>query len=198
MNLFLEVFKILLRFLLPVLIIILILTIINIILNYRKYGTKIFSSFKRYNLNGTMKDLVIDIIKNESHKEILILDRDKDSFFVITHYNVFSIFIFDFNGSVDGKIEDKTFKCGTKEILNPIPELLTENQLIGSKGINIKTIFINSKKDVKINIVGLENIYTLKDISYDFYQLQHSNIKYSKDEMLNFYKIIDGVINGNN
>lgn len=199
MNIFLEVLNILGRFLLPVLIIILILTIINIVSNYIRYGTKIFSSFKKYNLNGKMKDLVIDMLKNENRKEVLIVNRDDNSFYAITNYDIFAILIFDCNYSLSGSSRDECLKSNNGEILNPIPNFLNDNKKIMEKGIDFKTVYINTKKDAKLNIDDLNNeIHTLKDFSYTLYQKQHSQTKYSKDEMIKIQKEIEAIINGNN
>lgn len=199
MNMFLEVFEIILRFLLPILIIILVLTLINIILNYIKYGTKIFSSFKKYNLNGKMKDLVIDMLKNESHKEVLIVNRDDNSFYAITNFKIFAILIFDYGCSLLGNINDEYLKNNNGNILNPIPKFLNDNHKILEKGIDFKIVYINTKKDIKLNIDNLnEEIYSLKDFCYKLYQNQHSNTKYTKEQMLDFQKEIEDIINGNN
>lgn len=199
MNIFSEVLNILGRFLLPVLIIILILTIVNIVLNYMKYGTRIFSSFKRYDLNGTMKKLVIDILKNENRKGVLIVNRDENSFYAITNYDVFAILIFDCKHSLSGSSNDEYLNSNNEKILNPIPKFLNDNKEIMGRGINFKTMYINTKKDVKLNIEDLNGeIYTLKDFSYNLYQKQHSNSKYSNDEMVNIQKEIEDIINGNN
>lgn len=198
MSIFAEVLEVLLRFLLPILIIILVLTLINIINNYRKYGTRIFSSFKKYDLNSNMKYLVIDMLRNESHNDIFIIDRSANSFYAITNYEIFSILIFDYGYSLSGNIQDKYLKGNGKQILNPIPQFLNDNNKVLENKINFKTIYINTKKDVKINIDGLTDIYTLKDFSYKLYQNQHSDIKYSKEEMTQLKKRIEDIINGNN
>ena len=195
----LEVLKILARFILPILIIIFILTIIDILLNYKKYGTRIFSSFKKYNLNGTMKDIVIDMLKKQNHRDILIVNRDDNSFYALTNYDVFAIYVFDNNYSLFGDINDEYLKSNDEKILNPIPKFLNDNNKIMSKEINLKNVYINTKKDVKLNISNLEGrACTLKEFCYGLYSNQHSNIKYSKEEIINLKKIIEDIIYGNN
>lgn len=195
----LEVFKILARFLLPILLIILGLTVVNIILNCKKYGTKIFASFKKYNSNGKMRDLAIDMLKNQSHKSVLIVNRDDNSFYAITHYAVFAIYVFDNNDSISGNINDRYLKCNNIDILNPIPKFLNDNNNIKNAGINLECIYINAKKDVKLNINNFnEKFYTLNDFYYKLYSNQHTNIKYSFEEATHLKNIIEDVIYGNN
>lgn len=199
MNIFSEVLNVLLRLLLPILITILVLTLINIILNYIRYGTKIFSSFKKYDLNGKMKELVIDMLNKENRKDVLIVNRDDNSFYAITNYTVLAILIFDYSYSLFGSSSDEYLKCNNKTIINPIPQFLNDNNKIKEKGISFKTVYINTKKDVKLNINGLTNeIYTLKDFCYELYPNQHSKSKYSKEDMIKIHKKIEDIISGNN
>jgi len=198
LNILGEVLKIILRFTLPILVVILIFTLIKIINNYRKYGTKIFSSFKKYNLNGKMKDLVVDMLERESHKEILIVECTENSFYAITNYNIFSIFVFDYNYSLNGNINAQYLKSNKTQIENPLLEFIDKNNKIRKTGITFETIYINSKKDVKINIEGISEVFTLKDFSYKLYQKQHSNFKYSKEDLIELKKKIEDIINGHN
>lgn len=198
MNVFGEVLKIILKIFLPILIIIFVLTLINIINNYRKYGTRIFSSFKKYNKLGKMKALVIDMLIRESHKEILIVDCNENYFYVITNYNVFAIFVFDYNDSLTGSINDKNLICNDKPIINPVLNFIEHTNKLLNQGITIQKIYVNARRDVKINIDGLTEILTLKDFSYKLYQKQHSNIQYTKEKMIIIKRKIEDIINDNN
>ena len=198
MNIFEEVLRLILRFTLPILFIVLVLTLINIINNYRKYGTKIFSSFKKYNLNGKMKSLVIDILNRESHKEVLIVDSNKDYFYAITNYNIFAIFVFDYDGPLTGSITSAYLKCNNNDVTNPILNFLDKSNKVLNQEINLQMIYINSKRNIPIRIEGVEEILTLKEFSYKIYQKQHSNVKYTKDEMIILKRKIEDIVYDNN
>ena len=101
LNVLSEIFEMLLSLLLPILIIVLILMVIKIVANYLKYGTKIFASFKKYNSNGKIKDIAVDMIKNENRKDLLIVEGTDNYFYAITNYDVFSIFVFGYSLSAN-------------------------------------------------------------------------------------------------
>ena len=102
-----------------------------------------------------MKDLVIEMLKKENHKETLIVERDDISFYAITNYGIFAIMLLDYSGPLYGSIADEFLMYDDKQILNPIPRFSRHNKLIENKKINFKTIYINTKKDTKIKINGL-------------------------------------------
>jgi len=199
LNVLSEIFEMLLRILLPILIVILILLIAKIILNYLKYGTKIFSSFKKYNLSGKMRDIIIDMVKNENRKDTLIINGNENYFYAITNYAVFAIFVFDYNVPISGKINDEYLIMDGKKIKNPIPKFLNINNAIIKNEIDLEVVYINSKKECKININGFNNnICTLGSFSNQLYKNQHSLVKYSTEQVNVICKKIEDIINGNN
>lgn len=194
-----EVFDILLRLVLPILIIFLILMIIKIVANYLKYGTKIFASFKKYNSNGKIKDIAIDMVKNENRKDTLIVESTDNYFYVINNYGVSAVFVFDYNSSVSGNINDKFLKIDGEEIENPLKKFLFINNKIINNNINLKVIYVNSKKECKLKIDGFsEYIITLGGFSNQLYKNQHLDSIYTIEQMNEMQKKIEGLINGNN
>lgn len=204
MNTFLEILKIIFKLLFPIIIIVLVLTIINIIINFHKYGKNIFSSLKKRNNIGEVKDLVINMLNNETIEKIMIVTRDNNSFYAITDYGIFAILIIEVEGILSGKSADKYlyFKSDklSKEFLNPIPSFIQDNNKIRMREIELNEAYIKARKNCKLMIDDIDSkyIYTLKDFCYSIYQLQHSSVKYSEEEKFKFYKIIEGVINGHN
>ena len=194
-----EIFEMLLRLLLPILIIVLILMVIKIVANYLKYGTKIFASFKKYNSNGKIKDIAVDMIKNENRKDLLIVEGTDNYFYAITNYDVFSIFVFDYNSSVIGNINDEYLNIDGTKIKNPLQEFLSINNKLLNNNINLKVVYINSKKECKLNIEGFsEYVITLGQFSNQLYKNQHLDSKYTMDQMKDIQNKIEGLIDGNN
>ena len=89
-------------------ILLLILTIIgiNILLDYKRYGKKIFDCFKKENNDVNMKDLLINIFKKEIREKVLILDRDQDYFIVVTRYDIFLVQLVNDKLNMVGSIKD--------------------------------------------------------------------------------------------
>ena len=137
-----------------------------------------------------MKDLVIDIFKNENHKDVLIINVNENCFYGITNYQIFAIFIFD---SLLKNLDDKEL------LKNEVSKFESNNKMIIESSIELATFYINSKKDVKLDLDNIpDKIYSLKEFSYNLYPNQHSNNKYSKEDMLNIKTKIEDVLNGNN
>ena len=189
----------LLRLLLPILIAILILMVIKIVANYLKYGTKIFASFKKYNSNGKIKDIVVDMIKNENRKDTLIVECTDNYFYAITNYGVYAVFVFDYNSSVTGNINDEYLNIDGTNTKNPLQMFLSINSKAIDNNINLKVIYINSKKECQLNIDGFsECVITLGGFSNQLYKNQHLDSRYTMDQMNEMKKKIEELIDGNN
>lgn len=199
MDVLSEIFEMLLRLLLPILIAILILMVIKIVANYLKYGTKIFASFKKYNSNGKIKDIVVDMIKNENRKDTLIVECTDNYFYAITNYGVYAVFVFDYNSSVTGNINDEYLNIDGTNTKNPLQMFLSINSKAIDNNINLKVIYINSKKECQLNIDGFsECVITLGGFSNQLYKNQHLDSRYTMDQMNEMKKKIEELIDGNN
>lgn len=183
----------------------LILTIIglNIVLDYKRYGKKIFDCFKKKNNQVNMTDLIINILKNEIKEKILILERNHDYFIAVTKYDVFLIQLINQGINIKGSINDHSFKTNNKhmkELINPLPQFINEIKLLLSNKIEIKPIIVKTNKECSLNLSDFDkrNILSLQDFSYMLYRLQHSSCKYSENELDNKFIEIKGILDGNN
>lgn len=182
----------------------LIVTIIglNIIIDYKRYGKKIFDCFKKQN-EVNMKDLLLNIIKNEVKDKVLILERNDNYFIVVTKYDVFLIQLINEGLSIIGNINDenlKVIKSHVKEIHNPLPQFIKEIKLLLNNKIEIKPIIVKTNKLCSLNLKDFNkrNIFSLEEFSYLLYKLQHSTVKYSDNELDDIYNCLKELLNGNN
>ena len=150
----------------------LIVTIIglNIIIDYKRYGKKIFDCFKKQN-EVNMKDLLLNIIKNEVKDKVLILERNDNYFIVVTKYDVFLIQLINEGLSIIGNINDenlKVIKSHVKEIHNPLPQFIKEIKLLLNNKIEIKPIIVKTNKLCSLNLKDFNkrNIFSLEEFSY--------------------------------
>lgn len=185
-------------------ILLLIVTIVglNIIIDYKRYGKKIFDCFKKPN-KVNMKDLLVNIFKNEIKNKMLILERNDNYFIAITKYDVFLIQLINEGLSITGNINDETLrviKSHIKEIKNPLPQFINDIKLLLNNKIEIKPIIVKTNKQCSLNLKDFDkrNIFSLEDFSYLLYRLQHSTSKYTEDEIDDVYNNLKEILNGNN
>lgn len=139
------------------------------------------------------------MITKENRKDIFVINTKENYFYVITSYDVFAIFVFDYNLPITGNMHDQFLMMNGKKIENIIPKFLNINKMILSQDINLKTLYINTKKECKINIsefVG--EVYTLGSFSNQLYKNQHSKVQYTEDKMAEIKRKIEDCVNGNN
>lgn len=176
---------------------------LNILLDYKKYGNKIFECFKKKNNDVDMKDLLINIFKKEIRNKILILDRGKDYFITLTRYDIFLVQLVNDKINIVGSIKDERFKTRSKnmkEVKNPLTKFIQEIKLLLNKGIDIKPVIIKTNKECNLALKDFDkrNIFTLGDFSYLLYKLQHASFKYSEEEIENKYNELKELLDGNN
>lgn len=184
-------------------ILLLIVTIvgINIIIDYIRYGKKLFDCFKKRNDEFSMKDLLINVFKREIRNKVLILERNNDYFIAFTKYDIFLIQLINQKENISGSINDVVLKTKKKEeIINPLPQFIKEIKLLLNNNEDIKPIIVKTSKDCVLNLIDFDkrNIFTLNDFTYLLYRLQHSTIRYSENELDNKYNEIKRLLDGNN
>lgn len=202
-NVFQSIIELIIRFVWPILLLVIILTCLNIIIDYKKYGKKIFDSFKKVDNEGKMKDLLVQMFKGEMHDKVLVLERDSDYFIIITKYDIFVIQLINVGASIVGSTTDRYLKIekgSINEFENPLSLFLEESRILLENKIDIKCLIVMTNKSCNLNLSDFDkkNIYNLKDFSYMLYRLQHSHIKYSKEDMDNNYNKIKEILDGNN
>ena len=184
-------------------ILLLIVTIIglNIVIDYMRYGKKLFDCFKKRNDEFSMKDLLITIFKREIRNKVLILERSQDYFIAFTKYDIFLIQIINKKANISGSIFDTMLKINNKEeIINPLPQFIQEIKILLHNNEDIKPLIVKTNKECILNLIDFDkrNIFTLNDFTYLLYRLQHSTIKYSENELDNKYNEIKRLLDGNN
>ena len=186
-------------------VLLLIVTIVglNIVIDYMRYGKKIFDCFKKRNNEVNMSDLLINIFKNEFRDKVLVLKRNENYFIAATRYDVFLIQLINEGVSISGSINDEMFKVKNKhlkELKNPLPQFIKEIKLLLNSKIEIKPIIVKTHKDCSLNLKDFDkrNILTLQDFSYMLYKLQHSTCKYSDEEVETVLAKVQGLLDGNN
>ena len=76
---------------------------------------------------------------------------------------------------------------------------LSINSKAIDNNINLKVIYINSKKECQLNIDGFsECVITLGGFSNQLYKNQHLDSRYTMDQMNEMKKKIEELIDGNN
>ena len=175
----------------------------NILLDYRRYGKKIFDCFKKKNREVDMTDLLINILKNELHNKALVLKRNNDYFIAITKYDIFLIQLINEKIKISGSINDKLFKSkekNIKDIVNPLPQFIKETKILLNNKMVIKPIIVKTNKECILNLKDFDkrNILTLQDFSYMLYKLQRTSLKYEENELNNKLLEIKGLLDGNN
>lgn len=176
---------------------------LNIIVDYKRYGKKIFDCFKKRNSKINMKDLLINIIKNEIRDKVFILERNENYFIAITKYEVFLIQLMNEGISINGSINDDVFKTNQKhmkDIVNPLPQFIKEIKVLLNNKIEIKPVIVKTNKACSLNLKDFDkrNILSLQDFSYLLYKLQHSTFKYSDDEVAAMTVKVKEMLDGNN
>lgn len=176
---------------------------INIIIDYVRYGRKIFDCFKRRKDKVNMTDLLINILKNELRNKVLIVNRNSDYFIAVTKYDIFLIQLMNDAVSISGSINDSVFKVNNKhikEIKNPLPQFIKDIKLLLNNGVCIKPIIVKTHKDCNLNLRDFDkrNIFTLQDFSYTLYKLQHSTFKYSDSDVDTITVQLKEMLDGNN
>lgn len=186
-------------------VLLLVVTIIglNIIIDYKRYGKKIFDCFKKRNNEVNMTDLIINILKNEFRDKVLILKRNNDYFIAVTKYDVFLLQLINDGVSINGSINDDVFKINQKhmkDIVNPLPQFIKEIKVLLNNKVEIKPIIVKTNKACSLNLKDFDkrNILSLQDFSYLLYKLQHSTFKYSDDEVDAMIVKVKELLDGNN
>lgn len=186
-----------------ILLIICVIIGLNIIIDYVRYGQKIFDCFKKRTEEVNMTELLINILKKELRDRVLIMNRNKDYFIAITKYDVFLVQLINDGVSISGSINDSVFKVNKKhmkELKNPLPQFIKEIKLLLNNKIEIKPIIIKTNKDCSLNLKDFDrrNIFALQDFSYMLYKLQHNMFKYSDNEVDNIIVKLKELLDGDN
>lgn len=182
--------------------IIIIIVGLNIIIDYKKYGKKIFDCFKKRNNEFDMNDLIVNIFKREIRDKVLILKRNDNYFIAVTKFDVFLVQIIKERGSIFGNINDnflKIKKGNIKEIKNPLPQFVKETKLLENKFV-VRPLIIKTNKECFLNLNNFDkrNVCSLEDFSYLLYKLQHSTFKYTENDIDDIIVKIKGLLDGNN
>lgn len=202
-NLFADLLSLMIRVFIPLFGLFIIITIIKIIMDYSKYGKKIFSSFKNYDRQGKMRDIVIEMVKNESPKEVSIILRDDNSFYTITDYDIIGVLIIEADATLSGTSKDASLRIEKgliKQFISPIPKFISDINKLKENNIPIRLAIVKANKncELKISDIDSRNIYTLKDFCFKLYRIQHSDSRYTKKDMNHYHKKIEELTNGNN
>lgn len=176
---------------------------LNIIIDYKRYGRKIFDCFKKKNNEVKMNGLISNILKNELNNKVLIYERNDNYFIAVTKFDVFLIQLMNESLNISGSIDDEYLKIqkkGTKEMKNPLPQFIKDIKLLLASDVVIKPIILKTNKDCSLNLKNFDkrNILTLQDFSYMLYKFQHSTFKYSDSELEDVMIKIKGLLDGNN
>ena len=194
MNLFSSVINSVWITTLLILFILLILITINIISDFKKYGSKLFISFKKYDTTGKLKNLVIDILRKELKKDVLIFDRNDNYFIAITKYGVFSI---QLTVTYDGLFKNR--KLNEKDHYEIMSQFLHDKEKLDNK-IDIHYIIIKDSYDFNFSFAksGVKDVISIGAFSHKVYNMQHSKAKYSHEDITNIYNKLGVLLNGNN
>lgn len=202
MHIFSEVLNVMGRFIIPVIIFCLLLTIINIVKDYRKYGNKIFSAFKKYEDTGNLKDIVINILEQECKEKPTILSKNNVSFIALTEKEIYGVVIVEYDGKLSGKVMDRYLVMDEKEkkYLNPLCVFTNDLKILKKQGIKVFPLVIKSGRNVELALEDLpaSRIMNIKDFSYYIYKSQHSDSKYNEEELKKYSKVVGKIVNGHN
>ena len=176
-----------------ILVTVLVLIIINIISDFKNYGSSLFSSFKKYDTTGKLKNLVIDILKKELKKDIRIINRNDNYFIAITKYGAFSI---QLATTYDGLFKNK--KLSEKEQHDYLLQFLDDKKKLDANNFDIDYIIVKDNQKFNYKSSGVENIISIGELSYRFYKMQGSKVKYTNEDIINIYNRLDVLLNGNN
>lgn len=201
MNAFSNILNLLTRLFIPAIIIYLLWTIVNIVKDYKMYGNKIFSAFKKYNGAGNLKDIIINVLEQECIEKPIIISNNKTSFFALTDKEIYGVVIIEFDGKLSGKVMDKYLVVDGKEqtYLNPLGKFTEYLKNLKKQGISIYPIVIKSGQNIDLQIENLaaSHIMSIKDFSYYIYKSQRENKKYDYDTLKKHSKVVEKIINGN-
>lgn len=202
MDVLSDVFNILTKLIIPIIIFYLLWTIFNIVKDYKEYGNKIFSAFKKYERTGELKDIIINILEQESTVKPIIISKDSNTFFAFMNKEIYGIVVIDFYGKLSGKVMDKYLLINEnqKKIINPVYQFTKDLKEIKMKKINICPFIIRASKTTEIDIEGIssERIMTIKDFSYYVYKTKNSDNKYNSEELKKYSKVVEKIINEHN
>lgn len=202
MSVFSDILNLLIRLFIPAIIIYLLWTIVNIVKDYKMYGNKIFSAFKKYNGTGNLKDIIINVLEQECIEKPIIISNNKTSFFALTDKEIYGVVIVEFDGKLSGKVMDKYLVVNGKEqtYLNPLGKFTEYLKSLKKQGINIHPIVIKSGQNIDLQIENLasSHIMSIKDFSYYIYKNQRENKKYNHDTLKKYSKVVEKTINGHN
>lgn len=193
--------NILSNFIIPIIIIYLLFTIINIVKDYKRYGSKIFDSFKRYQDTGNLKDIIINILEQECLDRPIIISNSDNSFIALTEKEIYGILIIEFDGKLSGNLKDQYLIVdGTeKNYKNPLCKFTEELKLIKKQGINIYPLIIKNGRNINLDIESLpqKRLMTIKDFSYYLYTCKRNKPKYTSDALKKYSKVINKILNDN-
>lgn len=179
----------------PIIIIVLILTAIKIFIDYRKYGKKVFSSFKKTEaINIFRKSLEISIKNLNSYYRIINIDEN--NFILILESGIYVINLCDYQGMITGDVKDKmlTLKANTEneeKLNNPI--LIVKENIMDLKNklsINIGG-YVLLKKGCLFSVLNRTDIKVIPATAfyYHFSKLVSTKI-YSKEQVDSLYEKI--------
>lgn len=176
-----------------ILIIVLVLIIINIISDFKNYGSNLFTSFKKYDTTGKLKSLVIDILKKELKKDLLIMDRNDNYFIAVTKYGVFSI---QLAITYDGFLKNR--KLNDEEHRISLSQFLDDKLKLDNEKIAVNYIIVKDNRDFNYSNDSVKDVISIGELSYKFYEMKRSKVKYTLEDINSVYNRLDLLLNGNN
>lgn len=181
--------------LMPIIVLILIIMLVKILIDYMKYGKKIFRVFKKQNpLNISKVSLEISIKNLNVYYKIISLE--KNCFLLVLPSGLYILNVLDSEGIVTGKITDDKLVINAntksqKQIDNPIV-LVKKYIALYSKLVNEKIDgYVLLKKNCLFSVLNRTNIKVipLNAFYYHFSKLV-KNKKYDQTKIDNMYEKI--------
>lgn len=179
----------------PIIIIVLVLTSIKIFIDYKKYGKKVFSSFKkREDINIFKKTLEISIKSLNSY--FRIIDIDKNTFILILESGIYVINLCDYQGMITGNIKDDklTLKANTEneeKLDNPVFVVKKHIEKLNTQINSDISGYVLLKKGCLFSVLNRTDIKVIPSTAfyYHFSKLVSAKI-YSKEQVDDLYEKI--------
>lgn len=181
--------------LLPVIIIVLVLTGIKVFLDYKKYGKKVFSSFRKTeDINIFRKSLEISIKNLDSYYRII--DIDENNFILILESGIYVLNLCDYQGMITGDIKDRllTLKANTEneeKLNNPVFVVRKTKEELNEKVTDDITGYVLLKKGCLFSVLNRTDIKVIPATAfyYHFSKLVSTKI-YSREQVDSIYEKI--------
>lgn len=192
---FMMILKHLWNLLMPIIIIVLIITLIKILIDYKKYGKKVFSLVKKNkNINITKQNLELSIKNLKSYYKLIRIDEK--NLILILESGIYVIHLFEYDGLVSGDIDSKTINIrektrAKKEVINPVYIVKDIINKLKEKVDDNINAYILLKNGCVFSILNRTNIKIIS-VNAFYYHLSklNNNKKYDKNKIDEIYEII--------